>query len=162
MALTDDLVRIAAAAAPHGSVSAVLAAEPADGVRRYLVALGEEDAPHWLVLDDAGAPVARRNEVRDAASIVAICELAVDAAAAVGVAVGEPPHVASPGFLDEIGAAADGHSEFTGALREVRAANDEGDRVRSSALRSASLSQRDAWKVDSHSEAIPDPLRGLR
>jgi hypothetical protein len=125
MALTDDLVRIAAAAAPHGSVSAVLAAEPADGVRRYLVALGEEDAPRWLVLDDAGAPVTRRNDVRDAASIVAICELAVDAAAAVGVAVGEPPHVASPGFLDEVGAAAAGNSEFTGALRAGTAAVQE-------------------------------------
>jgi hypothetical protein len=125
MALADELGRIAAAAAPHGSVSAVLTAEPADGARRYLVALGDQDAPRWLVLDDAGTPVTRRNEVRDAASIVAICELAADAAAAVGIAIGEPPHVASPGFLDEIGAAAAGNAEFTGALRAGTAAVQE-------------------------------------
>jgi hypothetical protein len=117
MALTDDLERIAAAAAPYGSVGAVLAAEPADGVRRYVVALGDDDVRRWLVLDDAGAPVARRNEVRDSASIAAICELAADAAAAVGVPVGAPPRVASPDLLDEIGAAASGNQEFTGALR---------------------------------------------
>ena len=41
MALADDLERMAAAAAAHGSVSAVLACEPAAGVRRYVVALGD-------------------------------------------------------------------------------------------------------------------------
>jgi hypothetical protein len=80
MALAEDLDRIAAAAAEHGEVTGVLAAEPSRGVRRYLVALGHEDERRWLVLDDAGLPVDRRDDVRDAASIVAICELAGDLA----------------------------------------------------------------------------------
>ncbi|MGN6797352.1 MAG: hypothetical protein ACTHKS_04330 [Gaiellaceae bacterium] len=80
MALEDDLERIAGAAAPHGAVTAVLAAEPASGLRRYLVALGDGEDRRWLVLDDAGAVVARRDDVRDTASIVAMCELAEDLA----------------------------------------------------------------------------------
>jgi hypothetical protein len=80
MALADDLVRIAQAAGAHGPVLAVLAAEPATGLRRYLVALGPADARRWVVLDDGGTVVARRDEVRDAASIVALCELAEDLA----------------------------------------------------------------------------------
>jgi hypothetical protein len=80
MALTDDLERIAAAAAAHGEVTGVLAAEPSRGRRLYLVALGPEDVRRWLVLDDDGAPVDRRDEVRDTASIVALCELAADLA----------------------------------------------------------------------------------
>jgi hypothetical protein len=80
MALAEDLDRIAAAAAEQGEVTGVLAAEPSRGVRRYLVALGQEDERRWLVLDDTGAPVDRREDVRDTASIVAICELAGDLA----------------------------------------------------------------------------------
>jgi hypothetical protein len=76
MGLEDDLARIAAAAASRGAVSGVLAAEPATGLRRYLVAFGAEGAEGWLVLDDAGEPVGRRGEVRDTASIVVLCELA--------------------------------------------------------------------------------------
>jgi hypothetical protein len=78
VALSDDLERIATAASPHGSVAAVLAAEPVDGVRRYLVALGGDDGRRWLVLDDAGNPLTRREDVRDVASIAAICEVAGD------------------------------------------------------------------------------------
>jgi hypothetical protein len=80
MALTDDLERIAAAAAEHGPVSGVLAAEPGRGRRLYLIALGPDDNREWLVLDDAGAPVSGRDDVRDTASIVAMCELAGDLA----------------------------------------------------------------------------------
>ena len=80
MALTDDLERIAAVAAAHGEVTGVLAAEPSRGRRVYLVALGPEDARRWIVLDDDGVPVDRRDEVRDTASIVALCELAADLA----------------------------------------------------------------------------------
>jgi hypothetical protein len=80
MALAEDLGRIAAAAAERGEVTGVLAAEPSRGVRRYLVALGQEDERRWLVLDDTGATVDRREDVRDTASIVAICELAGDLA----------------------------------------------------------------------------------
>jgi hypothetical protein len=125
MALADDLERIAAAAAPHGPVGAVLAAEPADGVRRYVVALGDDDARRWLVLDDAGEPVTRRNEVRDAASIAAMVELAADVADGLGVPVADPPRLASPARLDEIGAAAVGSEGFTPALRAGTAAVQE-------------------------------------
>jgi len=80
MGLEEDLVRIAGAAAAHGDVTAVLAAEPASGMRRYLVALGEDVERRWLVLDDAGVVVTVRDEIRDTASIVAMCELAEDLA----------------------------------------------------------------------------------
>jgi hypothetical protein len=80
MTLADDLVRTADAAGVHGQVLAILAAEPAAGLRRYLVALGPEAARRWVVLDDGGTVVARRDDVRDAASIVALCELAEDLA----------------------------------------------------------------------------------
>jgi hypothetical protein len=48
------------------------------GVRLYLVALGGDDERRWVVLDGDGQAVARRADVRDAASIVAMCELAAD------------------------------------------------------------------------------------
>jgi hypothetical protein len=80
MALTDDLERIAAAASRHGPVTGVLAAEPGRGRRLYLIALGGDHDREWLVLDDEGVPVERRDDVRDAASIVAMCELAGDLA----------------------------------------------------------------------------------
>ncbi len=136
MALTDDLERIAAAASAHGEVTGVLAAEPSRGRRVYLVALGAEEARRWMVLDDDGAAVDRRDEVRDTASIVALCELAADlagggdleqlrsqlaqvrmveqppgieeaeeAALELERTIGAPPRVASPGYLDAIGAA---------------------------------------------------------
>src|SRR5262245_9840473 len=77
MALADDLERIAAAAAAYGTVTGVLAAEPGRNRRFYLVAF--EDGG-WLVFDADGAPVVKRADVRDAASIVAMCELAGDLA----------------------------------------------------------------------------------
>jgi hypothetical protein len=80
MALTDDLERIAAAASQHGPVSGVLAAEPGRSRRLYLIAYGGDEDREWLVLDDQGAPVERKDDVRDTASIVAMCELAGDLA----------------------------------------------------------------------------------
>jgi hypothetical protein len=80
MGLADDLERIAGAAAAHGRVAAVLAAEPATSLRRYLVALGDEGARKWLVFDDESEVITRRDEVRDTASIIAMCELAEDLA----------------------------------------------------------------------------------
>ena len=80
MALADDLERIAAAASEHGPVSGVLAAEPGRGRRLYLIAFGGDDDRRWLVLDDVGAPIERKDDVRDTASIVAMCELAGDLA----------------------------------------------------------------------------------
>ena len=80
MALADDLERIAAAAARHGQVTAVLAAEPANARRFYLVALAAGEERRWAVVDEAGGVVDRREDVRDTASIVAMCELAEDLA----------------------------------------------------------------------------------
>jgi hypothetical protein len=76
VALADDLEQVAAAAAPYGEVTAVLAAEPAVGRRAYLVTLGDEDERRWLVLGAELRPVEERERVREAASIVVLCELA--------------------------------------------------------------------------------------
>jgi hypothetical protein len=103
MSLAEDLERIASVAAGHGAVSGVLAAEPTAGRRSYLVAFGEGDERRWAVFDGAGAIVDRREDVRDAASIVALCELA-DELADERVVVA-PPRVASPAYLDDVGAA---------------------------------------------------------
>ena len=135
MALSEDLEQAAAAAAVHGEVSAVLAAEPASGRRAYLVAFGEADDRTWLVLDDSFQPVADRERVREVASIVVLSELAgelagggqleelrsrlaevritesppgieeaEDAALELERAIGAPPIVASPAYLDTVGA----------------------------------------------------------
>ena len=164
MALEDDLGRIATSAAVHGQVTAVLAAEPASGLRRYLVALGDAAARRWLVLDDDGTVVAQRDEIRDTASIVAMCELAEDlagggdleelraelarvriveqppgineaedAALALDRVLGAPPRLATPAFLDEVGAATvvleralgETSSPFSAAIRGATGAVDE-------------------------------------
>jgi hypothetical protein len=136
MTLADDLARIAASASAHGPVSGVLAAEPWRGRRLYLVAFGGDEEREWLVFDDEGQPVVRRDDVRDTASIVAMCELAGDlagggdletlrsqlaqvrmveqppgieeaeeAALALERTIGASPRVATPRYLDELGAA---------------------------------------------------------
>jgi len=80
MALAEELEQIAVAATAHGQVAGVLAAEPSRGRRHYLVALGTDEARRWIVLDEDARPVERRDDVRDTASIVAMCELAGDLA----------------------------------------------------------------------------------
>jgi hypothetical protein len=164
MGLADDLERIAAAAAAHGHVTAVLAAEPASLLRRYLVALGDGERRRWLVLDDESTVVTRRDEVRDTASIVAMCELAEDlagggdleqlrsqlarvrivehppgieeaeeAALALERVLGAPPRLATPAFLDAVGAATvaleralgETSSPFSAAIRGATGAVDE-------------------------------------
>ena len=139
VALADELERIAALAQAHAepgeSVSAVLAAEPAGGRRLYLCAFGES-AGSWLVLDEAGEPVDDRATVREASSIAALCEVAVETAGGGDIeglrsqlvalrlseapdgieeaeeaalelerALGTPPRVASPAWLDAVGVA---------------------------------------------------------
>jgi hypothetical protein len=118
MALAEDLERIAAAAAAHGEVSGVLAAEPAAGRRVYLVSIGDEDERRWALFDDAGAIVDRREDVRDAASIVVMCELSAELAGMAGLerVVDAPPRVASPGYLDDVGAAMMAHERALGEL----------------------------------------------
>lgn len=158
MALEDELTRIAAAGSAFGEVTGVLAAEPAAGQRRYLVAFGDGGDAGWLVLDDAGSPVTRRGDVRDTASIVAMCELAGDlagggdlqelraelarvrvveqppgieeaeeAALALERTIGGTPRVATPAYLDDVGAATvaleralgDTSSPFSASIRSA-------------------------------------------
>ena len=89
MGLPDDLERIAAAAVGNGTVSGILATEPAPGRRVYVCAFEEPDGRRsWLALDGDGGPVRDRREVRDAVSIAALCEVAEEAA--------------FPGDLDEL------------------------------------------------------------
>jgi hypothetical protein len=164
MGLAEDLERIATAAAAHGTVKAVLAAEPASALRRYLVALGEDENRAWLVLDDETRVVTRRDEVRHTASIVAMCELAEDlagggdleqlrtelahvriseqppgieeaeeAALTLERVIGAPPRLATPAFLDHVGAATvaleralgETSSPFSAAIRGANGAVDE-------------------------------------
>ncbi len=85
MALSDDLERIAVAAAsfaaPGERVTGILAAEPLGAGRVYLCAYESGDGGHtWLALDDLGAPVESRRLVHDAASLAALCEVAEETA----------------------------------------------------------------------------------
>ena len=92
MSLTSDLERTAASAEDHADgdvLVAVLAAEPADGVRRYLCAFENKRGDRsWLALDDAAKPLTNRGDVHEAATILALCELAEECA--------------FPGDLDEL------------------------------------------------------------
>ena len=85
MALTDELERIAQAAAsfaaPGERVAGILAAEPLDLGRVYLVAYETDGGGHaWLALDEDGRPVESRRAVREAVSIAALCEVAEETA----------------------------------------------------------------------------------
>ncbi len=92
MQLAADLDGIAAQVAAHddtATVSAVLAVEPAPGVRRYLCAFERADGSRsWLVVGEEGEAVTSRREVRDTVSVAALCELAEECA--------------FPGDLDEL------------------------------------------------------------
>jgi hypothetical protein len=73
----------------HGTLTGVLAAEPAHGVRSYVCAFeGGEGSRRWVVLDGTGRAVTDRRDARDAVAIAALCELAEEAA--------------FPGDLDEL------------------------------------------------------------
>lgn len=92
MLLVADLDGIATAAesyADGAAIVAVLATEPAEGVRRYLCAFEDAaGARSWLALDAAGTAVTRRRDVRDVVWIAALCEVAAESA--------------FPGDLDEL------------------------------------------------------------
>jgi hypothetical protein len=84
VALQDDLARIAETAAGYAAdgeeLSGVLAAEPPSGERVYLCAYRAGDAHTWLALDDGGRPLADRELVRQAASLIALSEVAEESA----------------------------------------------------------------------------------
>ena len=169
MALSDDLDRAAEAAAGLAAdpetVLGIVAAEAAPGERRYVVAYEGGEERTWLVLDAAGAPVTEREDVRRAASIAAMCELAEESAgggeldelrdrlvqlrltegppgiedaeeAALQLqhAIGSPPRIAEPAFLDRVGEATRrlelalgeaGASPFAEAMKAGMASVDE-------------------------------------
>lgn len=85
MDLTSELeaiaVRAAEFAADGEAVAGVLAAEPDERERLYVCAFAAPDgARTWLVLDAEGEPVVRRDRVRSAVSIAALCEVAEESA----------------------------------------------------------------------------------
>ena len=95
-----ELEQIAAAAAAHGEVTGVLAAEAVSGQRSYLVAFGAGDTREWLILDAEAGVVDERVRVLEVASLVAMCELAAELAG-----LDDEPRVASPAYLDAVGTA---------------------------------------------------------
>ncbi|MDX6486111.1 MAG: hypothetical protein QOF43_1264 [Gaiellaceae bacterium] len=84
MTLTDDLERIAQAAATFASpgerVAGILTAEPLGRGRVYLCVYEAADSHGWLALGDDGAPIADRQTVHAAVSIAALCEIAEESA----------------------------------------------------------------------------------
>ena len=84
MALSDDLERIAVAAAalaaPGEQMTGVLAAELDGAGRIYLCAFESAGGPAWLALDGDAQPVEIRRRVREAVSLSALCEVAEELA----------------------------------------------------------------------------------
>ena len=116
VALSEDVSRIAAAAAVHKApgqeIAAVMTVESASGDRVYLTAYADaQGEQEWLAFDDAGAPLTNRERVREAASIAALVEVAEEAVDRVP----DGPRVASLEYLDSIG----GDSGIAGALPVV-------------------------------------------
>jgi hypothetical protein len=125
VSLSEDVGRIAEAAgryvAPGEKLAAVLPVEPASGERVYLCAFTKADGPQsWLALDARGSPLTNRTLIRDAVSIAALVEIAEESAV---VPTGDEPRLASPAYLDSLGAAANG--ELAGALQSALPAIDE-------------------------------------
>ncbi|HUJ54460.1 MAG TPA: hypothetical protein VLW49_00550 [Gaiellaceae bacterium] len=83
MALSEDVVRIAAAAGEFASdgerVAGVVVAEPL-GQRVYLCAFEAGQERSWLALDAEARPLRQRRLVREAASLAALCEVAEESA----------------------------------------------------------------------------------
>ena len=126
MSLSEDVGRIAEAAARYAALEEELAAvvpvEPASGERVYLCAFARADGTQsWLGFDDRGSPLTNRTLIRDAASIAALVEVAEESAA---VTTGDEPRLASPAYLDFLGAAS-ANGDVAGALQSALPAIDE-------------------------------------
>lgn len=85
MSLEDELSAAAEAARafadPEEELAGVVAAEPAAGLRLYMCAYRDgAEALSFLALDGSRRPVADRALVREAVSIVGMCELAEESA----------------------------------------------------------------------------------
>jgi hypothetical protein len=109
VSLTEELERIAGVARAYKDdgeeLAAVIPAEPAQGILVFLCAFSAGEERSWIALRPDGRAVLDRSLLRDAVSIAALCELAEEAADGVDE-IEEPPRVASPAYLDAIGAAA--------------------------------------------------------
>jgi hypothetical protein len=126
VSLSEHVGRIAKAAAsyaaPGEELAAVLPVEPASGERVYLCAFVQADGTQgWLALDDRGSPLTDRTLIRDAASIAALVEIAEESA---GISLGDEPRLASPAYLDSLGAAT-ANGDVAGALQSALPAIDE-------------------------------------
>jgi hypothetical protein len=78
MSLVDELGEVAS----RTGAAAVLAAEAQPGDRVYVCAFEEADGGRtWLAYDGTGGEVTDRRRLREAVSIVALCELAEETAA---------------------------------------------------------------------------------
>jgi hypothetical protein len=73
-------------ARPGEQVAAVIPAEPAGGLRVYLVAFEGGERLGYLMLDGDGEAVADERLVRDAVSLIALCELAEEVSMAAAAA----------------------------------------------------------------------------
>ena len=161
MTLEDELEQVAEHArrfeGEGEELSGVLVAEPGFGRRVYLCSFDGPRGRSWIALDEDGRPLVRRVDVRDAVSIAALCEIAVeiagggdledlraqllalrlrenppgveaaeDAPRELERTVGVAPRIASPSYLDAVGAATqrleyalgqDGPSPFAAAIQ---------------------------------------------
>jgi len=126
VSLSEDVGRIAEVAARYAAsgeeLAAVVPVEPATGERVYLCAYEQADGTQsWLALDDRGAPLTNRSLIRDAASIAALVEIAEESAA---ISPTDEPRLASPAYLDSLGAAS-ANGGIAGALQSALPAIDE-------------------------------------
>lgn len=84
MGLSDELDAVAPLAlrhaAPGEELEGLIAAEPTPGRRVYLCSYTGSARRTWLALDAHGRPIERRNTVREAVAIAALCELAAETA----------------------------------------------------------------------------------
>ncbi|HTZ06872.1 MAG TPA: hypothetical protein VMB53_14140 [Gaiellaceae bacterium] len=118
MPLADDLERIAAAAAGFAAdgehVTGVLAAEPLGAGRVYLVSYDSDGGRAWLALDDGGVPIASKRLVHDAVMLAGLVEVTEELAGT------EPaPRVATPAYLDSLGADASTAEGFAGVVQQT-------------------------------------------
>ena len=136
MGLDEDLERVAVAAGAHvrpgEKLSGVIPTEPTEGERVYLcVFVGAGESRAWLALDRMGGVIAERGLIRDAVAIAALCEAAEEALASRPEEALEssPPRLATPSYLDELGAAAreregaNGQASAAQFAQAMRAAN---------------------------------------
>jgi hypothetical protein len=121
VSLGDELQRIAAAAAAHAGpgerLEGVLATEPSPGSRVFVCSFSDGEERSWLALDGAGEPVASRALVREAVSLAAMCELAEESSGSDG----PRPRLASPGYLDGVGAPSGSLAEGLAAVEALAA-----------------------------------------